>query len=218
MVRNFGFDVNAVEDNTGLNALAVAVAKRNLTLIEYLVRRIKLMMSKGIKWRHTFFVFVAGYCGNQALREMHAVYNRHLQKVVELYFVNNLHILNCKFGERSKKNYFVKFYHLLKGENDASQCKLQNQRFGQTQFHFRSSHDGKIHFRFRSTLGREKWGLGNGFIPSRRSRSRSQCYNFHRWKTVNNFAFCHQFTLHVSPKKINWKQYQFQHLAPNPKT
>jgi len=37
MVRKFGFDVNAVEDNTGMNALAAAVTKRNLTLIEYLV-------------------------------------------------------------------------------------------------------------------------------------------------------------------------------------
>ena len=37
MVRHFGFGVDAVEDNTGLNALAVAVNKGDLHLTEFLV-------------------------------------------------------------------------------------------------------------------------------------------------------------------------------------
>ena len=37
MVRHFGFDVDAVEDNTGLNALAVAVKSGDLHMTEYLV-------------------------------------------------------------------------------------------------------------------------------------------------------------------------------------
>ena len=38
MVRHFGFDVDAVEDNTGLNALAVAVNNGDLHMTEYLVK------------------------------------------------------------------------------------------------------------------------------------------------------------------------------------
>ena len=38
MVKHFGFDVDAVEDNTGLNPLAMAVSKQDLHLTEYLVQ------------------------------------------------------------------------------------------------------------------------------------------------------------------------------------
>ena len=37
MVKKFGFDVNAIEENSGLNPLAMAVSKGDLLLTEYLV-------------------------------------------------------------------------------------------------------------------------------------------------------------------------------------
>jgi hypothetical protein len=38
MVRQYGFDVDAIEENTGLNPLAMAITKGDLQLAEYLVR------------------------------------------------------------------------------------------------------------------------------------------------------------------------------------
>jgi hypothetical protein len=37
MVRQYGFDVDAIEENTGLNPLAMAITKGDLHLAEYLV-------------------------------------------------------------------------------------------------------------------------------------------------------------------------------------
>ncbi len=37
MVRRFGFNIDAIEGNTGLNALGMAVSKGDLQLAEYLV-------------------------------------------------------------------------------------------------------------------------------------------------------------------------------------
>jgi hypothetical protein len=40
MVRRFGFNIDAIEGNTGLNALGMAVSKGDLQLAEYLVSSI----------------------------------------------------------------------------------------------------------------------------------------------------------------------------------